>query len=491
MSSPVLHQQQEATMRLLSMKTSLALLWGISVLLSMESMSASIPGTRNSTSTPEPEETTKEMISAPHTDTHTPAEVSVAAPAETTASPRVAEANITHRSDSTNSASGLVAMNTVAAVTSSSGPPLPHTTAAVTTAAGATHPSHNTTIIETAIPTVNQIHQQSPTTVPATAPVAASATVAVSSPQHTPTTEPEVTSKLASPTSPANSTLAPVFIQTLSDPSASTTTIMTPNPTSETALVFDSTKSETSTNSTDLLTTRHVSVTRTPISTSAGSAESSSTTQSHPTSFSPNSTSSASTPTVSTTNVSSTSVFPTNDSNPNVTATDVFTTDDSNATVSTTDVPTTNASTSPAGILIPHVTKRLPVPTTKPAPATTAAPREVSKSTEAQPCSPRGLVKKCLIAVSSLAALATIFMVTTIILCTKLSARKYKVRKPQPATEMMCISALLPERTHTYTRQRNPVSNGVLVIHGGADSDEDIGDNLTLSSFLPENDRFV
>ncbi|XP_049459868.1 P-selectin glycoprotein ligand 1 [Epinephelus fuscoguttatus] len=474
-------------MRLLSMKTSLALLWGISVLLSMESMSASIPGTRNITSTPEPEETTKEMISAPHTDTHTPVEVSVAAPAETTASPRVAEANITHRSDSTNSASGLVAMNTVAAVTSSSGPPLPHTTAAVTTAAGATHPSH----IETANPTVNQIHQQSPTTVAATARVAASATVAVSSPQHTLTTEPEVTSKLPPPTSPANSTLTPVFIQTLSNPSASTTTIMTPNPTSETAPVFDSTKSETSTNSTDLLTTRPVSVTRTPISTSAVSAESSTTPQSHPTSFLPNSTSSASTPTVSTTSVSSTSVFRTNDSNPNVTATDVFTTDDSNATVSTTDVPTINASTSPAGILIPHVTKRLPVPTTKPAPATTAAPHEVSKSTEAQPCSHRGLVKQCLIAVSSLAALATIFMVTTIILCAKLSTRKYKVRKPQPATEMMCISALLPERTHTYTRQRNPVSNGVLVIHGGADSDEDIGDNLTLSSFLPENDRFV
>uniref|UniRef100_A0A8C4I6S6 P-selectin glycoprotein ligand 1 n=1 Tax=Dicentrarchus labrax TaxID=13489 RepID=A0A8C4I6S6_DICLA len=130
----------------------------------------------------------------------------------------------------------------------------------------------------------------------------------------------------------------------------------------------------------------------------------------------------------------------------------------------------------------------------KSTPATTTAPCEASESlpsSTVHPCSSRGVVKHCLITIAALAGLATVFMVTTIVLCTKLSARKYKVKKPSQSTEMICISALLPERTQTYTRQRNPVPNGVLVIHHGGDSDEDGGDNLTLSSFLPENDRYV
>ncbi|XP_029300683.1 P-selectin glycoprotein ligand 1 [Cottoperca gobio] len=177
----------------------------------------------------------------------------------------------------------------------------------------------------------------------------------------------------------------------------------------------------------------------------------------------------------------------------NTSTTIVSTTNTSTTNVSTTIVSTTNVSTTNTSIVPPYVPKRVPSPTTKSTPATTKAPCEVSKSpssTEVQPCSTRGLVKPCLIAIASMAVLATIFMVSTIILCTKLSIRKYKVKKPQPSTEMMCISALLPE-SYTYSRQRNAVSNGVLVMHGGTDSDEDEGDNLTLSSFLPENDRFV
>lgn len=99
------------------------------------------------------------------------------------------------------------------------------------------------------------------------------------------------------------------------------------------------------------------------------------------------------------------------------------------------------------------------------------------------------MAQQCLIAVASLAAVATAFMVCTIVLCTKLSARKYKVRSP-PATEMTFLPSLLNERSYHYARHRNPITNGVLVIHGG-DSDEDGGDNLTLSSFLPENERYV
>eukprot|EP00066_Takifugu_rubripes_P013926 XP_011603192.1 PREDICTED: putative protein TPRXL [Takifugu rubripes] len=142
----------------------------------------------------------------------------------------------------------------------------------------------------------------------------------------------------------------------------------------------------------------------------------------------------------------------------------------------------------PTGVFIPCETKMAPNPTNRQTPA---SPPKSPPATAGQPCSMRGRMSQCLIAIASLAGLATIFMVSTVVLCAKLSTRPSKGRKQQPATEMMCISSLLPEKNYTYTRQRNPVPNGVLVIHNVTDSDEEGGDNLTLSSFLPENDRFV
>ncbi|XP_051906644.1 P-selectin glycoprotein ligand 1 [Hippocampus zosterae] len=124
----------------------------------------------------------------------------------------------------------------------------------------------------------------------------------------------------------------------------------------------------------------------------------------------------------------------------------------------------------------------------------TAAPCATAKTppiTENQSCSRHGVVKPCLIAIVCLAALATIFMVSTIVLCAKLSTKKYKVRKTQDLTEMTFMSTLMPERNYAGIRRHSPVSNGVLVIHSSGDSDEDISDNLTLSSFLPESDRCV
>ncbi|XP_068190233.1 P-selectin glycoprotein ligand 1-like [Antennarius striatus] len=134
---------------------------------------------------------------------------------------------------------------------------------------------------------------------------------------------------------------------------------------------------------------------------------------------------------------------------------------------------------------------KLRIPKTK---MTTAATQEATKSppsTNDQPCFNRTMMKRCLIVIASLAGLATVFMVSTIILCAKLSTRKYKVRRPQQATEMVSISALMPEMSYSYLRPRNPVTNGVLVMRGDGDSDEDGDDNMTLSSFLPENDRLV
>ncbi|KAK5878960.1 hypothetical protein CesoFtcFv8_024317 [Champsocephalus esox] len=96
-------------MVLLNMKTYLALLWGISILFTMESMSVSIPEIN---STPEPDKTTKQMTSphVPHIQTHKPTGVTNA-PAETTVMPTGEMKIVTGGSDS----SGLVAITSVAA----------------------------------------------------------------------------------------------------------------------------------------------------------------------------------------------------------------------------------------------------------------------------------------------------------------------------------------------------------------------------------------
>lgn len=128
---------------------------------------------------------------------------------------------------------------------------------------------------------------------------------------------------------------------------------------------------------------------------------------------------------------------------------------------------------------------------------TTPNPTKVTTTTQnTTQCSSRDVQKLCLIVIAILAVVATVFIISTTVLCTKLSSRKYKLkRQHQRGTEMMCISSLLPDRSNhqpvRYTRQRSPVRNGVLVIHNCDDSDDEAGDNVTLSSFLPENDRYV
>ncbi|KAK2819136.1 hypothetical protein Q5P01_024697 [Channa striata] len=433
----------------------LYLLWGISVLF--------IPETHSSNSTAEP--TTQHVLHSEtetQNATHKPAEMHVATTTGGTAvSPTVEsrEANVSSKSNSSDvSTVALVVVNTTAATGSSLGTRLLHTP----TTAEETHPSQNSMMSPTAKPTVDQEvpTTSSETTAPATtfAGVSASSaasvatTAALSSLQTPNITEPQAAS---SNTSSENFTQPPHLIQNISSPTVPTATTETLNITSEAAPVFDPTSlpatvTSNATTSTELSSTSQL-VSETQTHTLAPQV--------------PHTTSSPSTTESPTTSAS-------NDST----------------------LSTTAFSSSAAGILIPRNPKRLPVSTTKSITSTPAAPRVVSKSpanAEIQSCSTRGVVKQCLIAIASLAVLATIFIITTIALCTKLSARKYKVKKRQQGTEMMCISALLPERNYSYSRQRNPISNGVRVIPIGGDSDEDGGDNLTLSSFLPENDRII
>lgn len=441
-------------MKLLSVKTYPVLLWRICVLFAMEALTAPTPETSNIKVTVESLTVLygeKESQPATREPTHKPAEVSVAAATKNTVLPIVE----TQATDSTHgSTAGLVVMSTAAATaaapaaTSGRDLRLLQSSTAATTAAGEGQLSHSTAIKDKH--TQDQLHQQSSTTLnDKTAPAATSdifpATAVASSPQTTSITKPEATSQLSSTVSSHESTQ--IFNQNLSSPSASTATTMMTNPNSEAATVFSLTSL-------------------------------------------PSATTSKTTP-----ELSSTSHF----IPPAISATSVLISTEAAGSTSTpmsisTEPPSSTVSNSSAGILNPREPKRLPVPTFKPTTVTPAAPRQVSKSpssTEAQPCSTRGVVKNCLIIIAALAALATVFMVSTIVLCTKLSVRKHRVKKPQQATEMMCISALLPEPSYTYTRQRNPVRNGVLVIPAGGDSDDDLGDNLTLSSFLPDNDRYV
>ncbi|XP_051964578.1 P-selectin glycoprotein ligand 1-like isoform X3 [Xyrauchen texanus] len=99
-----------------------------------------------------------------------------------------------------------------------------------------------------------------------------------------------------------------------------------------------------------------------------------------------------------------------------------------------------------------------------------------------------GLVSHCLIAIASMAALTTIFIISTICLATKLSRYRFrhKAHLLLQETEMVCISALMNDTDHPVPKPRHPKCNGAL-IPNTEDGDPD-GDNLTLNSFLPDND---
>ncbi|XP_061887944.1 mucin-2-like [Entelurus aequoreus] len=151
--------------------------------------------------------------------------------------------------------------------------------------------------------------------------------------------------------------------------------------------------------------------------------------------------------------------------------------------------PITESSAEPSRSISSSSPTSFPVTTRTPP----CVPSKDRPRVEEQSCSTRGLVKPCLIAIAFLAGLATVFMVSTIVLCTKLSTRKYQVRRAKEAdTEMTFMSTLMPERYYAGVRQRSPpVTNGVRLLPSLGDSDEDTSDNHTLSSFLPESDRFV
>ncbi|MCJ8746732.1 hypothetical protein PDJAM_G00144920 [Pangasius djambal] len=95
------------------------------------------------------------------------------------------------------------------------------------------------------------------------------------------------------------------------------------------------------------------------------------------------------------------------------------------------------------------------------------------------------LVGRCLIVIAILAALATIFIMTTVVLATKLAGIRYRHRASLlHETEMVCISALMNDSDHPIPKPKHPKSNGALI---PITEDED-GDDLTLNSFLHDTE---
>lgn len=96
-------------------------------------------------------------------------------------------------------------------------------------------------------------------------------------------------------------------------------------------------------------------------------------------------------------------------------------------------------------------------------------------------------VKHCLLAILVLALVATTFLVCTVVLAVRLSRKNhmYPVRNYSP-TEMVCISALLPEGDEGPTVTANgslPATKKPGLKEGSGEDRE--GDDLTLHSFLP------
>ncbi|XP_078410508.1 P-selectin glycoprotein ligand 1 [Cetorhinus maximus] len=100
------------------------------------------------------------------------------------------------------------------------------------------------------------------------------------------------------------------------------------------------------------------------------------------------------------------------------------------------------------------------------------------------------LVAQCLIAIAILAGVCTIFVICTVVLCTKLSTQRqnYRVNRTN-GTELICISALLPEDERKLRRKMRPkrLRDHLKETAVGQNSDSDDDDDLTLHSFVTEH----
>ncbi|XP_059719810.1 P-selectin glycoprotein ligand 1 [Haemorhous mexicanus] len=103
----------------------------------------------------------------------------------------------------------------------------------------------------------------------------------------------------------------------------------------------------------------------------------------------------------------------------------------------------------------------------------------------AVPWEPSGVMSKCLLAILLLGLVAATFLVCTGVLGTLLWRRARTGERQFSRTEMVCISSLLPDAEAAAGPRPVPARRHKLLLPDG--SSEPDGDNLTLSSFLPEH----
>lgn len=152
-----------------------------------------------------------------------------------------------------------------------------------------------------------------------------------------------------------------------------------------------------------------------------------------------------------------------------------------------TDGPDSSSSTGPPSTAPPGFFPPTKKPKKSGSPPTPTLPafRDTTPGSTAVPWEPSGVMSKCLLAILVLGLVAATFLVSTGVLGTLLWRRARTGERRFSPTEMVCISSLLPDAEAAAGPRPVPAPRHKLLLPDG--SSEPDGDNLTLSSFLPEH----
>lgn len=142
-------------------------------------------------------------------------------------------------------------------------------------------------------------------------------------------------------------------------------------------------------------------------------------------------------------------------------------------------------STAPPAFVLTSTGYRKPKKSGAPPASTLAAGWDTTPEGAAVPWEPSGVMSKCLLAILLLGLVAAAFLVSTGVLGTLLWRRARTGERRFSPTEMVCISSLLPDAEAAAGPRPVPARRHKLLLPDG--SSEPDGDNLTLSSFLPEH----
>ncbi|XP_064248534.1 P-selectin glycoprotein ligand 1 [Passer domesticus] len=142
-------------------------------------------------------------------------------------------------------------------------------------------------------------------------------------------------------------------------------------------------------------------------------------------------------------------------------------------------------STAPPAFILTSTGYRKPKKSGSPPASTLPATWDTTAVATAVPWEPSGVMSKCLLAILLLGLVAATFLVCTGVLGTLLWRRARSGERRFSRTEMVCISSLLPDAEAAAGPRPVPARRHKLLLPDG--SAEPDGDNLTLSSFLPEH----